>query len=51
VEKGQEVTDAIGLTAIAPTVFKFLDIPVQEAWGWEGKPFAVKNSRENLPHI
>lgn len=41
VPHGVVLTQPVGQAAIAPTVFQFLGVPVNPAWGWEGRPFAL----------
>jgi arylsulfatase A-like enzyme len=41
VQSGRVIEDLIPQTAIAPTVFRHLGIPVKAEWGWS-EPFAVK---------
>ena len=38
-----------GQTAIAPTVFAYLDIPIHPEWGWESKPFGLAASAAKSP--
>lgn len=37
--RGRVVSPGPGQTAIAPTVFAHLGLPIDEAWGWESGPF------------
>jgi predicted AlkP superfamily pyrophosphatase or phosphodiesterase len=41
VPKGKVIEKAVPQTAIAPTVFRHLRIPVKAEWGW-GEPFAAE---------
>jgi arylsulfatase A-like enzyme len=41
VPKGTVIETAVPQTAIAPTVFRHLGIPIDGDWGWEAEPFAI----------
>lgn len=37
-----EISPGPGHVAVAPTVFRFLGIDIDPAWGWEAEPFGLK---------
>ena len=37
------IANGPGHTAVVPTIFKFLEIPILPEWGWESKPFGLKS--------